>query len=398
MGLSKLRELVMDREARRAAIHGVAKSQTWLSDCTELKWNILEHCFEKQLNYLHTIHLSKGFFKSLWHVRVDMSPLFLSQHPSDPSPQCPLSHEVFLLCLLRTWPSPRPWHLGGCFPGSFSVLLSTDSGSLLTCLHPSVFCQRPFSRSPDLSSSFSRQVSPLQSCESEKWSVCRSVSPTLCDPVDSSPPGSFDHGILQARILEWVAIPFSRGIFPTQGSNPGLLHCRQILHHLSPQGPVSYSHTDLPGLPVPPGLVSALSSSPPGSGLEPSQGTPGDRGWSWAVWCQVSDNRCFIPSVLLFSILRRESKSSSCYSIWAEGRSWIGQGAKKGVPKYFQYCQLLLNKTKIGPFSTSLWINKRLNMQENYVLCDMICPMKESFWNLDSANKWSFKMWKWKIK
>ena len=27
--------------------------------------NILEHCFEKQLNYLHTIHLSKGFFKSL---------------------------------------------------------------------------------------------------------------------------------------------------------------------------------------------------------------------------------------------------------------------------------------------------------------------------------------------
>ena len=35
------------------------------------------------------------------------------------------------------------------------------------------------------------------------------------------------HGILQARILEWVAIPFSRGwIFPTQGSNLGLLNCR----------------------------------------------------------------------------------------------------------------------------------------------------------------------------
>ena len=47
--------------------------------------------------------------------------------------------------------------------------------------------------------------------------------PTLCDPVDCSPPGSSVHGILQARILEWVAIPSSEGIFPTQGSNPSLL-------------------------------------------------------------------------------------------------------------------------------------------------------------------------------
>ena len=35
--------------------------------------------------------------------------------------------------------------------------------------------------------------------------------PTLCDPVDYSPPGSSVHGILQARILEWVAISYSRG-------------------------------------------------------------------------------------------------------------------------------------------------------------------------------------------
>ena len=34
---------------------------------------------------------------------------------------------------------------------------------------------------------------------------------TLCDPVDCSPPGSSVHGIFQARILEWVAVPFSRG-------------------------------------------------------------------------------------------------------------------------------------------------------------------------------------------
>ena len=39
-GVSELRELVMDREAWSAAIHGVAKSQTWLSDWTELNWLI----------------------------------------------------------------------------------------------------------------------------------------------------------------------------------------------------------------------------------------------------------------------------------------------------------------------------------------------------------------------
>ena len=36
------------------------------------------------------------------------------------------------------------------------------------------------------------------------------LCPTLCDTMDCSPPGSSVHGILQARILEWVAIPFSR--------------------------------------------------------------------------------------------------------------------------------------------------------------------------------------------
>ena len=33
--------------------------------------------------------------------------------------------------------------------------------------------------------------------------------PTLCDPIDGSPPGSAIHGIFQARVLEWVAIAFS---------------------------------------------------------------------------------------------------------------------------------------------------------------------------------------------
>ena len=44
----------------------------------------------------------------------------------------------------------------------------------------------------------------------------------LCDPMDWSPPDSSIHTFLQARILEWVAIPSPRGTFPTQGWNPHL--------------------------------------------------------------------------------------------------------------------------------------------------------------------------------
>ena len=46
--------------------------------------------------------------------------------------------------------------------------------------------------------------------------------PTLCDPRDCSLPGSFVHGIFQARIMEWATFPSPRH-FPTQGSNPHLL-------------------------------------------------------------------------------------------------------------------------------------------------------------------------------
>ena len=56
------------------------------------------------------------------------------------------------------------------------------------------------------------------------WDTCLAtqLDLTLCDPMDCNPPGSSVHRILQARILEWVAISSSRGIFPTQGSNPRL--------------------------------------------------------------------------------------------------------------------------------------------------------------------------------
>ena len=43
------------------------------------------------------------------------------------------------------------------------------------------------------------------------WSEVSQSCPTLCDPMDCSLPGSSIHGLLQARVLEWVAISFSRG-------------------------------------------------------------------------------------------------------------------------------------------------------------------------------------------
>ena len=66
---------------------------------------------------------------------------------------------------------------------------------------------------------------------SESESVTQSCL-TLCDLLDCNPPGSSVHGILQARILEWVVIPLSRG---SSWSNPDLLHCRQILYCLNHQ-------------------------------------------------------------------------------------------------------------------------------------------------------------------
>ena len=73
----------------------------------------------------------------------------------------------------------------------------------------------------------------------ESESEVAQSSPTLCDPMDCSLPGFSVHGIFQARVLEWVAISFSRGSFLTQGLNPGLLHCRQMLYPLSHQGIIS---------------------------------------------------------------------------------------------------------------------------------------------------------------
>ena len=70
-----------------------------------------------------------------------------------------------------------------------------------------------------------------------KVKVLVSQSCLTLRPMDGSPPGSSVHGISQARILTGVGChSFLQGVFPTQGVNLGLLHCRQILYCLSQQG------------------------------------------------------------------------------------------------------------------------------------------------------------------
>ena len=59
---------------------------------------------------------------------------------------------------------------------------------------------------------------------------------TLCDPMDCSLPGSSIHGNSPGKNTGVGCHALLQGIFPTQGLNPGLPHCRRILYRLSHQG------------------------------------------------------------------------------------------------------------------------------------------------------------------
>ena len=69
-----------------------------------------------------------------------------------------------------------------------------------------------------------------------KWSEVAQSCPTLCDPLDCSPPGSSVHGDSPGKNTGVGCHALLQGIFPTQGSNPGLPHCRWSLSCLSYQG------------------------------------------------------------------------------------------------------------------------------------------------------------------
>ena len=110
-----------------------------------------------------------------------------------------------------------------CFKSSFyfkSLFLTNQGLHTLVVLYTDVFLQ-----------SYECFILLKGNCHFFFFFKVAQSCPTLCHPMDYGV-----HEILQARILEWGSPSLLQGIFPTQGSNPGLLHCRQILYQLNHQG------------------------------------------------------------------------------------------------------------------------------------------------------------------
>ena len=91
----------------------------------------------------------------------------------------------------------------------------------------------------------SRRVGPCLATEQQNnwkyisYAVLRLVTllgPTLCDPMDCTLPGSSVCGDSPGKNTGVACQVLLQGIFPTEGLNPGLLHCRRILYQLSHQG------------------------------------------------------------------------------------------------------------------------------------------------------------------
>ena len=146
VSLSELRELVRDSEAWRAAIHGVAKSWTRLSDWTELKQWII-----KAINIIFAkVNQNSKIWPKKDRAAAAAKSLQSCSTLCDPTEDSPLGSSV---------------------PGSLQARIMEW-----------------------VVSSFANAW---------KWKVkVKSLGPTLRDPMDCSLPGSSVHGIFQARILE----------------------------------------------------------------------------------------------------------------------------------------------------------------------------------------------------
>ena len=157
MSLSKFREIVKDKEARCASVHGITNSRIWLSNWTTITTE--QHSTYQNLEQL----------------------CYLS-----PPPECRLHvcRGSFFLVLLYTSALGQAWFIQ-------NIPLIIDSWA-----HSSHVTVLDVEGKQFLAAAAAAAKS-LQSC------------PTLCDPIDGSPPGFPVPGILQARTLEWVAISFS---------------------------------------------------------------------------------------------------------------------------------------------------------------------------------------------
>ena len=125
---------------------------------------------------------------------------------------------LFVQSNLSLFLSAFTFNIGPVWTISYRVHLYFQSLLLLSCFSRVRLCTTPETAAHQAPPSleFSRQEhwsglpfpSPMH--ESKKWKWSRSVVSDSYDPMDCSLPGSSVHGILQARIWDWVAISFSR--------------------------------------------------------------------------------------------------------------------------------------------------------------------------------------------
>ena len=141
--------------------------------------------------------------------------------------------------------------------------------------------------------------------------------------------------ILQASILKWIAMPFLQGIFPTQGSNPGLPRCRWILYHLrhheshqsilkeinpeqSLEGLMLKLHLQYFGY-----LMWRANSLEKILILGKTEGKR-RRGWQWMGWLDSITNSMHINLNKLWEIVKdREAWSAAVHRIASASHEWL---------------------------------------------------------------------------
>ena len=215
--------------------------------------------------------------------------------------------------------------------------------------------------------------------------------------MDYSPPGSSIHGDSPGRILEWVAMPSSRGIFPTQWLNPGVPHCKQILYCLSNQGSlrilewVAYPFFRGSSWPknrtgvscTADSLPAELPGKPLASLGHPQSGALGTSGCS-----RVHHPRTLYPRTLSpcrasspledFLVLEEQASefnTKSCFlkgkwpgrpaSTWHRGESWPWPGLSRSYPWAQKWCGANITSTDSYdcPFSRLLLWTHPLSYQ-----------------------------------
>ena len=165
-----------------------------------------------------------------------------SRLPTSPATETPEVHPRLTGQSSCMWSSRNP------DPGSSGFTCTEQAASLrsgehpepllVLSLHPASHTPHPRKKGPEVGAG-TQDLRPLLPSIylllKVKVSVTQSCL-TLCNPMDCSPPGFSVHGDFPSKNTGVGSLSLLQGIFLTQGSNPGLPHCRRILYQLSHQG------------------------------------------------------------------------------------------------------------------------------------------------------------------